>query len=369
MKKKNIICALICFLFISCNETHTEWVDIKSCTYFNDNSFDKTCHLQSMLFDSLIIQNPVRIALNDTILFSVNPSYGSDSLVHCFSTQDHNYLGAMAIRGNGPEEFLSVSNISFSSDSNDFWIYDVTKQTWSGKPMHSLRDDASNKERYKTLNLRNTQIKGLTNPFWIGDTFVANSLFKYKERFFIFDSTGIQVKAIINPNLDFTQTGNEGVLADIFSTHLAITPNQKDIVLAGRYLDLLEIYDLNGNLQIMLKGPEKGFDLRFDKKRSDENSTLVKSPDTKRSYLAVKATDDKIYALYSGKTKKDKEHYSYSKVIYTFTNAGKPLTKYILDTPISDFVINKQQNKIYAISIDSEIVFFDLKNTSDNVDI
>ena len=364
MKEKSIICFLIFFLFISCNETHTEWVNIKSCTYFNDNSFEKTCYLQSMLFDSLVIQNPVRIALNDTILFSINPSYGSDSLVHYFSTQDHNHLGAMAIRGNGPEEFLSVSNISFSPDSNEFWIYDITKQVWSGKSIHSLRDYALNKEKYETLNLRNAKIKGLTNLFWIGDKFVANSLFKYKERFFIFDSTGIQVKTIINPNLDFAQTENEGVLADVFSTHLAITPNRKEIVLAGRYLDLLEVYDLNGNLQIMLKGPDKGFGLRFDRKRSTENSTLVKSPDTRRSYLAVKATNDKIYALYSGKSKKDKEHYSYSKVIYTFTNTGKPLTKYILDTPISDFAINKQQNRIYAISIDSEIIFFDLTSQS-----
>ena len=56
--------------------------------------------------------------------------------------------------------------------------------------------------------------------------------------------------------------------------------------------------------------------------------------------------EGKIYALYSGKSKDDKVHYSYSDCLYVFSMDGKCLSKYILDCPICDFVvdINKKKN-------------------------
>ena len=278
MKKISITVALCLYIFSllsACSGSRTEWVEIKSCTYFDDNSFDRTHHLQSTIFDSTIIQNPVRIALNDTILFSLNPSYGLDTLIYYFSTESHRCLGAIAPRGNGPEEFLSVANMSFSPDSDSFWIYDVNRQAWAGKHLSALTE--GKQEEYRVINLRDTRINGLTNPFWIGDDFVASSLFKYKERFFVFDSMGVQKKSIINKNLEFIRKGNEGVLADIFSTHLTVTPDRETIILAGRYLDLLEIYNADGSIQKMIKGPQKDFNLEFDQGRSSENSTLVKT--------------------------------------------------------------------------------------------
>ena len=209
-----------------------------------------------------------------------------------------------------------------------------------------------------TLNLRNDSLLGLENPIWFHENFIIQNLLKYKERFLIFNSQGKLIQTIINPNLQFKKEFDEKILADIFSTRLCVTPDHSKIILAGRYLDLIEIYNVKGELQKMIKGPNKDFNFQFDTKRSIERSVLIKSPDSKRAYLSVKATTNKIYALYSGKTKKDEENYSYSKKMYVFSIEGELLTKYTLDVPIIDFVIDDKNKKLYAISIDANIVSF-----------
>lgn len=356
---KNIIIVALALLCLNACNTKNDYISIQSCEYFNDNSFDEVIQLKSTVFDTTVIQNPARIALNDTILFSLNTSYGSDTLVRCFSTVNKHYLGGIGIRGNGPEEILSASNVCFSVDSSQFWVFDVTKQTWNHANM-SIFNNMNSTNNWDVFNLRNPNLPGIDNLYWIKNGFVGNSWFKYEERFFIFNPDGTVRKPIINNNLKFTNDLSDAILADMFFTHLTITPNHSNIVLAGRYLDLIEIYDNHGNILKMIKGPEKGFDFVFDRERSSARSVLVKSPDSKRAYLAVKATTEKIYALYSGKAKKDKEHYSYSKCLYVFSMDGKCLKKYILDVPIIDFSIDEKNNKLYAVSINSELVYFNI---------
>ncbi|WP_099464503.1 MULTISPECIES: BF3164 family lipoprotein [Parabacteroides] len=367
MKNNNIFIAVAILSLYACHSEvsmHNDLVDITSAECFEDRSFKHTIHLNSFTFNDSVIHHPIRLALQDSILFSLDAGYGTDTLVRCFSIFNKRYLGSIFLKGNGPTELLSASCINLSSDSSSFWTFDITKQAWFGRKFTTLNDYLSlKKEDYTIINLRNSSLLGLDNPTWIKNGFVANSLFKYKERFFIFSSENMLKQSITNPNLHFKNIYNENILADIFSTKLSITPDHSKIVLAGRYMDLIEIYNIDGDLLKILKGPEKEFNFKFDIERSIKQSVLVKSPETKRAYLSIKTTSDKIYALYSGKNKKDKEHYSYSKILYVFSLDGSLLLKYLLDTPIIDFVIDEKRNKIYATSINAEIICFDLNKS------
>ena len=351
--------------FCSCKSDvsmHSDLVDIVSCDKFEDKSFTRVDQLNAVSFNDSVIQNLTRIALFDSLLFTIDSTVTSDTLVRCFSTVNKKYLGSVFLKGNAPTELLSASSISASVDSLSFWTFDMTKQLWTGMAFDKLSNRFlfQSAEDTDVLNLRNSNLPGLDNPVWIEGGFVISSLSKYIDRFFIYDSNAQLVKSVVNPDLIFKENYNEGILADILSTRMCVTPDRSKVILAGRYLDLIEIYDSKGNLQKMLKGPEKEFDLKFDTKRSIERSTLVKSEETKRAYLAVQATNNNIYALYSGKSKKDKEHYSYSKLLYVFSLDGNVMVKYTLDTPIISFAVDEKQKMIYAISIDAEVVSFDI---------
>lgn len=363
--KNSSISNFIVILFLSActldTSVSSDLIDVVSPNSFQDKSFDSITSLKSMGFNDTVVHNPVRVALNDSILFSIDANYGTDTLVRCFSLFDKRYLGAIFLKGNGPGELLSAATLGLSADSSSFWTFDITKQLWKGRCCNELYDHISlPNSDCKNLNLKDTALLAKDNPIWLQNGYVVKSLFKYKERFFIYDSAMNSCRSAVNPYMQFKEVYAPSIMADIFSTQMCTNPDRTIIVLAGKYLDLIEIYDSDGNLKKMLKGPQKGFDFRFDVERSMNNSVCVKSKDSRKAYLAVRATQSKIYALYSGKTKEDKEHYSYSKTLYVFSLTGELLFKYILDKPVMDFVVDEKRKCIYATSIDAEIIYFNL---------
>jgi hypothetical protein len=148
---------------------------------------------------------------------------------------------------------------------------------------------------------------------------------------------------------------------DIFSSCIHVRPDKKKVVLAGSYLDCIEIYNADGSLTKLLKGPEKNFDFKYDKDKSFARDALVKSPDSRRAYICLRSTNDRIYALYSGKERRDSSNYSTSNIIYAFDWEGNLIKKYVLDCQIDSFDVDASTQTIYAIQYtNSYIVSFNL---------
>lgn len=356
-------CLLLIFPLIvtSCwNSSSNELIEIDDIDYyFTDESFTTVKEVRSTLLNDPMVHHPVRIALHDSVLFSVDATSSDDFMVRIFSANDGAYHGPLFHRGNGPKEVLSVDNITFSN--NLFWAYDITNQKWIGNDFVDIFNKKENEEK-EVIDFKSLSYMGVNDPQWIQHGFVSNNLFKYKERFTFYTPEGKTINSVFNPKYHFKESFAPSILADIFSTHLTITPDKKTVILAGRYLDVIEIYNIDGDLLKLIKGPEEKFDFKFDKERSVQNSVLIKSVESCRAYLKVRATQNRIYALYSGKDKRDKEHYSYSKVLYVFSMEGEPLVKYSLDVPIIDFVVDETKHKIFAVagSPESELVSFDM---------
>lgn len=356
-------CFWLLFLLIvtSCwKSSFNELIEVDDIDYsFTDESFTDVKEIRSSLFNDSILHHPIRIALHDSVLFSVDAAYSDDFIVRVFSANDGTYSGSLFHRGNGPKEVLSVDNITFSN--NFFWTYDITSQKWIGNDFVDIFNKKENGEN-EVIDFKSLSYVGVNDPQWIQHGFVANNLFKYKERFTFYTPEGKIINSVYNPKFHFKESFAPPIMADVFSTHLTVTPDKRTIILAGRYLDVIEIYDADGKLLKLLKGPKENFDFKFDKERSVQNSVLIKSAESCRAYLKVRATQKRIYALYSGKEKRDKEHYSYSKVLYVFSIEGEPLVKYSLDVPIIDFVVDEAKHKIFAVagSPESELVFFNM---------
>lgn len=367
MKKHIYLSALSILLFAACQskqaiENDLVSADINPDDCFTEQSFGETIPLQAETFNDSILHNPRSLSLIDNKLFTIDVSTYTDTLVRYYSLPDRRYGGYIYLKGQGPIEMLSPANVHASTDSSCFWIYDTAKRTFMGCTLAALNHQTTNEmSQHSFVNLTDTLFRGVEDVAWLDSThLLINDLYHYKERYFTADTCTWDIRPVSNPALHFKDTYSDKIMADIFSTRKCVAPDHSHVVLAGRYLDLIEIYDSEGRLLRMVKGPEEGFDFEFNEERSQQNNVMIKSRRTRRAYLAVKATNDKIYALYSGKMKEDKEHYSYGRKLYVFSLDGKPLKKYQLDTPVIDFVVDEINNMIYAASENAEIVCFNI---------
>lgn len=366
MKKKtrsgyrllNFMCYIIFLFFFSC-KTDSKYIDVINAKEFSDNSFDSEIFLSHQLINDEFIGDPLRLSLIDSTLFAVD--WKTDTIVHTFSITNNTYKGSIISRGNGPKELLSIGIIRPSIDDKTFWAHDLTSKKWIEFDMENCMLSNDNITTKQIINFTNDKFKMLSieDPTWISDSsFICTSLINHKERFFIFDKKLNLSTSVCNPNLAFNERIPNGILSDMFATQFDISPDRKKIVLVGRYFNLIEIYDTDGELHTQIKGPDN-IDIKFNEEKSYNLGVLIKSPETRKQYICVQATTDGIYALYSGKERQDTSDYSCSNVIYLFDWDGKPVTKYILDTSIISFDID--ENKIYAIANpQSSIVSFDL---------
>jgi hypothetical protein len=87
----------------------------------------------------------------------------------------------------------------------------------------------------------------------------------------------------------------------------------------------------------------------------------LKSPESKWAYLCLKSTNDRIYALYSGKEKQHPSNYSNAHILYSFDWNGNPLIKYVLDCDISSFDVDAEDKVVFAIQEENKsIISFSL---------
>jgi hypothetical protein len=282
----------------------------------------------------------------------------TDSILHIFDMNNNRYRGLAVGRGNGPDELISITDVTPSIDRSSIWVLDITSRQWA---KYDTKDLYHNKSLKKDkINFRKGE--HINDPQWISDSlFICSDRHLYKERFQIFDKKVNKILSVVNPSFSFNKRISDFLLNDMFSTFLSVKPDKTKIALAGRYLDCIEIYDTAGLLLHLIKGPEKGFNFQYNQQSSLDRGALIKSEETKRAYICLKTTDQRIYALYSGKEKRDETGYSNSNIIYSFDWNGKPLTKYVLNCQINAFDVDETAKKIYAIeTLNSMIVSFEL---------
>ncbi|MDR2231765.1 MAG: TolB-like 6-bladed beta-propeller domain-containing protein [Tannerella sp.] len=337
----NLYWLLIFFLLTGCQST--ELIRISDAYFFSDKSFNKIQYLSSIIVNDTFIGSPVRLTQLDTLLYVVDSSL--DSLVHIFDIKNNAYKGLSIRKGNGPNELLSIGHIIPSIDHNTVWANDIMTQRWVqyDKQLNTI----INRIQFSKVISDDMYVN---EPQWISDdTFVCLSFNSHKERFYLINNDLTNIKPVFNPQFTFDENVPPFILNDIFSSLLHVRPDKKKVVLADRYLDCIEIYNVDGSLTKLLKGPENIFNFKYDKSRSLGNGVVVKSPESRRAYIGLRSDNDRIYALYSGKMRMDKSNYSTSNIIYTFDWDGNLLKKYILDCQINSFDVDATTQTIYAI--------------------
>lgn len=135
-----------------------------------------------------------------------------------------------------------------------------------------------------------------------------------------------------------------------FVCELASNPVNSRIFVSYKETDLIEIYDEKGNLLHRKHGPDHFCPSVIQRNTGENIHVQNVAGETRDAYFCPVAYDNKIYVLYSGQS------YEPDKVMYlmdrlcVFDWEGNPIQIYKLDTPIYNFTIDPQTNRIYGLT-------------------
>ncbi|MGY3055480.1 hypothetical protein ACVWYG_003696 [Pedobacter sp. UYEF25] len=136
---------------------------------------------------------------------------------------------------------------------------------------------------------------------------------------------------------------------------MALNRTQNKVVLANRFNDNIEIFDLESHKSVKVKGPEN-YKIEFAFFKSDENKDLIQRNEKSRyGFVRVMATNKNIYALYSGNNR-DSNYIDYAKTLYVYNWEGQPMKKLNLDRYISGFTVSNDDKTLYAYDVVSKFI-------------
>jgi hypothetical protein len=194
--------------------------------------------------------------------------------------------------------------------------------------------------------------------FKIDTCFVASGYSVTNHRFQIFDSKGNTVdtclhyqKPEIYQNMpDHTySTGHPGW----YSVH----PDNNKFVFASCFGCRFQIFDfVNNTIQPKV-------DLFFwDPVLKEKDGVCILDRQSKIGFQNIDSNQQFIYTLYSGKTKADYLDELTAFHLLVFDWNGKPVKRYLLDTPLSSFCMNEAGTKLYGVAFmpETTIVQYDL---------
>ena len=333
---KYIHILILTFVCFGC--THTTEISLnESMVKFSD--FPSNDSLMFVTRSDEILDEPAKILFNGNTLIIKTFCRGKDKHLVVYSLAENKIINELIEYGDGPEAMLSCE-IGFLDDK--LWLYDMSKMNIGLVSIDSLLLAHPNIDRYKLNSHYYYRTAMLNDSIMLG----TNDMSSKSKIAYVNLKTGVVAGrgdyAYLNENI------NLGTLIDACSCYVDINPKTKDIVLAYRYTDVIEIYNCKGELKYSLHGPEC-FDIKF---RSNGVS-MVKTKDTRKAYVNSYVTEKNIYLLYSG-CKKNEANWANGTELYVFSWEGQPQKKYILDQPIYTFAVDEDRGVIYSYSIQKD---------------
>jgi len=140
-----------------------------------------------------------------------------------------------------------------------------------------------------------------------------------------------------------------------------LKPDAAKAVLAWRYTDKIEIFDLKTEKGIIAIGPEN-IELSFLPIKAGTRYMSQPTEKTTYTYRSGCVTDKYIYLLYYGKSEDSESHID-GETIFVFDWNGNPIKKIKLDRSIQGFGITNDDSGIYAFDAGKKyIVYSKLQN-------
>jgi hypothetical protein len=282
---------------------------------------------------------------------------GSDSILHVFGL-DGRHIRAFGRTGSGPGEFRGIRSMSpVPGAGARIRAYDLSASRITEVDLEAPRSASQTKSITLQQNVLPIQ------PVWLGDTIVSPN-FSERGRLTFFGPQGQFIRAAGSLPPDSKGTP-PSVLQQAWMGQIAANPTRGLIAFATLYADQLEIYRRDGTLVRTVRGPFR-FDPKFTTVDAGGGFLTMSSGESMRiGYSSVAVTDDRIYALFAGRTREAfGASAAFGRFIHVYDWNGELERVLELDTAVLAVAMAPDGKSIYALRHDPEpaIMMFPLEN-------
>ena len=304
---------------------------------------------------------PIRIKKIDEYLF-ITDLKRDKGMVAIYDLINDRYLRSIIPKGNGPSELSAVSSIVGGNDGR-IYFYDLQSLRLLEADLNKLITDSLVQPVYSKRIISDDYEKPLRIVNASDTSFIAYSVPGIKGRFSFLDRnfgfTGHQFGEY--PPLEKTGEAHDmaqvpfyaQVLGNIYSSSISTLPSNNFFIVAHHNVDLIEIYDYKSGQRLKrIIGPDQNFPPAYVINSGGQGAPCL---ECRCGYSSPQITSRYYAFLRLHKLYKEADAYL-SRYIYLFDFEGRLISVLELDAEISEFVIDEQRKKIYAIAFDEDSV-------------
>ncbi len=296
------------------------------------------------IVDSVSLRYPFRIRQKESS-FYVLDLHGYQFYCHILSYPSMKLIESYALKGNGPDDFLSVENIRLNKNG-DLFLLDANKETINIY-------DSNNDHTFKQIRLSDKLVRSLDFTL-IDDSLFAMTDYTGKCRINIVDSNGSIIKQLFEiPTKKGKDPNISGVaLAQAWRSFIDYNPNNGILCTVTQLGQVIEIYNIKTN---------KIVNILYGKHGEPEfiNQGANAIPNGIMGYSDVQVGKDKIYTVFWGRSFKNIRRNPTTKIeggniLQVFNLEGEPICQYTLDRHITGFTINEENNRLFGLDVNNE---------------
>lgn len=299
-----------------------------------------------VLYDGDVLGLPWRIAVVDGYLLVIDVA--SDSVLHLFDAHDGRHVLSFGRRGEGPGEFTGAWSIDPVPEKHgEAWVYDVSLRRFTRM---LLADGASGRIDPVGAEPEAIQLLAevtLLDPLW-SDTLIVSLGFFRGGRLGHFDADGRFLRAGGElPSSD--DPVPEEARQHAYQSMLAADPSRSRFVVATRHADLLEVLRADGTVTARAD-PPFGFLPQYGVREWGGTVDLRTGTDLRFGYLDVAATDHRVYALFSGRTRRAfPGAANQGEYVHVYDWDASLLEVYRLDRPAVAITADREGGGLFAV--------------------
>ena len=332
----------------------------KKYTYSNYRKLDKP-HKVIKLESSVINKYELFFAVELAVIkeYMILADMKADKLINIIDLNSNELITSFGSRGQGPDEFMDVSQIILDPILNDcFWIYDLSTQKLKCFNITKIINQSFYPEKMIDISSR----KGfLIRLIILPDQRMIGTGLLLEGRVAILNVSGDLIKTIgripvIFKNERFAPHHSNG-----FLSYIACRQGAEEIYLATQYGSIIEKYNMDGTLLATYLGPDPFFP-EYDIVPAGQGYAMTYNKKTRSGYLDIKynAKTDRLFLLYSGKKKFSEEGKSQwgGQIIFVLDNRDVLIEQIELDKNVYQIWVSDDCSKIFGLS-EKEVVSFD----------
>ena len=263
-------------------------------------------------------------------------------------------------KGQGPNDFLQPYSIQHI-ENNIIGTWDINARMYYEFALPDEKKEVSIDKRVRfEVILLSRVIKTAYNQF------IALMMADDEAMFLLADSTGKTVNTFFEypyRNNDERQRFNNRARFSAYQGELATNPSKTKFVYASDKGEIIHFYDIeNNNIKPIVK-IEKEYALYENREIPGGGTGVQLGTEGMRGYVSIYATEQFVYALFSGK-KVGETNSRAAHTLRIFDWNGNNVKEYELDVPSLYLCVSDDDSKLWAIATnpDPELVYFNLKN-------